>query len=1106
MIENILGNLVVKIVGDNTQLIGSLSGAKSATQQVGAQIENNFSNIASGLTSMGTALTGALTVPLTALAVASVKTFAGFQTSMHEMIGLVGIAKDQVATWSNDLIKLGPELGQTPKALADAMFYITSAGLRGKDAMDALVESAKASAGGLGDITNVANAATSAMNAYGAQNLSAAQATDVLVATVREGKLQAADLAAEIGVVIPTANAMGVKFNEVGAVIASLTRIGFNTAESVTSLNQVLTAFLKPTTSAEKALAQFGLSAESVRQEIKEKGLIATLQDLQTKLGNNDAVLAEIVPNVRALRGVLGLFGDNAENTIGIMQRMTDNTGATDAAFRSASETIEFKAKAAFSSFSGTLTVLGQTIGSNLLPVLESLTKVAQSITEWWQKLDDGTKNFIVTMGLFVAAIGPATLAVGLLGKALLFFSGNPVILAIAGITAGVILLTGAIVAASNAAEANKMQKAFHDVTSSLNESVASGNDVVTAIQNVAKQTGFAVGTVADLAEKAGLVSVEMQKQVNALIEANAQTDKQKTNTSEIVDQNKTIRDLLGVAVNSGIDMNKVIQNGVAAWGVSIDRVLSIAATLDNMTAAQKEQLATLQKQNTLDSTYQQGMIGWEQQKIQLKQQYEAEQKKQLELTAQQAKADQDAADKALARIQGVEKARDAATSKYNQDQADSQALAKAGLLTQDQLLQEELQHTNDLINSLRSIGYASQKDGEIGYAILVQAFEQQKQLTQEIKNRQQAERDATGTQKDNLKELEGASWNYYNTISTYDADFRSAEQNRAKQAIQTQNAFLNDLAANWKSYVQQALTGLTQLFSGLSAMYQADAQQQINAITAKENALKTQYSAQTKEEKALADYNAQQKAKTQQDLQAKITAEEQALSTITDETAKAAAEQQLIADQTALHQQQLQDAAAESRTAANTAEAQATADLEKQKAEIQYKADLASWNANLAQAIAGAALAIIQGYAQLGPIGGSIAAVVTAIATGIQISAMESNKPVAPSLATGGIATKPTLAVIGDVKNANEAVLPLTTSVLSKIGDGIVASLAARSRPASITPATAGSPSFASSDSKQGNVSINAGVLVADSAGLQKLAQVLRPHLAKENARIGAI
>jgi hypothetical protein len=76
---------------------------------------------------------------------ASVKMALTFEDSMTKIITLVGVSEEQVREWSILLKKLGPELGQTPTALANALFQVTSAGFRGAKAIDVLTYAAKGS-------------------------------------------------------------------------------------------------------------------------------------------------------------------------------------------------------------------------------------------------------------------------------------------------------------------------------------------------------------------------------------------------------------------------------------------------------------------------------------------------------------------------------------------------------------------------------------------------------------------------------------------------------------------------------------------------------------------------------------------------------------------------------------------------------------------------------------------------------------------------------------------------------------------------------------------------------------------------------------------------
>lgn len=407
MSDQSLGRAVLELTTDPRAFTKGLKNAHAQAKQ----FSNKLSGIQQSAQRMGRSMTRSMTLPIIALGAASTKMAADYEASMSKIVGLVGVARDQVDAWSEDILEISATFGKAPKEMADAMFFITSAGLRSKNAFDALTMAAKASAGGLGDMTAVADALTSAMNAYGAETLNAAAATDVLVATVREGKLEAADLASAIGTVIPLAAEMGVEFNEVGASIASLTRIGFSVEQSVTSLQAIMSGLLKPTEQANEAFAQFGTTAAQLRIDIRDRGLLVTLNDLKERIGDNDTAMAEMFPNVRALRGILGLMGTNAESTMQILANMRDVTGSTDKAFEEASNTLKFKFNVAMSNLKTSLTYIGLEIGPIILPVLEEITGWLKDMAQKFKDLAPETKQFMLKLVMLAAIIGPAALA-----------------------------------------------------------------------------------------------------------------------------------------------------------------------------------------------------------------------------------------------------------------------------------------------------------------------------------------------------------------------------------------------------------------------------------------------------------------------------------------------------------------------------------------------------------------------------------------------------------------------------------------------------------------------------------------------------------------------
>ena len=256
-----------------------LTGDSKQFQQSLTQAENKLKAFGSKLQGAGRSLT-----MMTALAAAggvAIKMAASFDKSMTKIKTLVGVAADEVDSMRAGVMKMAKDTGSSADEAAEALFFITSAGIKGDEAMKVLNASLKASAIGLGDVATVADSATSAMNAYGSSTLSAEMATDVLTNAVRLGKLSSEELAGSIGQVIPIASNLGVQFHEVGATLAAMSRTGTNAATASMQLKNILISILKPSKEGAETLEAMGLSSQKLRQQIQDEGLLSVLTTLK---------------------------------------------------------------------------------------------------------------------------------------------------------------------------------------------------------------------------------------------------------------------------------------------------------------------------------------------------------------------------------------------------------------------------------------------------------------------------------------------------------------------------------------------------------------------------------------------------------------------------------------------------------------------------------------------------------------------------------------------------------------------------------------------------------------------------------------------------------
>ena len=429
-------DLRVKITGDSSKLNAALASASSKLKGFGSKMQ-----------SVGKSMSTSLTLPIVAAGAAATKMAFDFDKSMTSIQALVGVSAEEVAKMGDAAKKMAVDTGKGANEAAEAMFFITSAGLRGAKAMDVLEMSLKAAAVGLGETKTIADLSTSALNAYGEENLSASGATDILTAAVREGKLEASQLAGAMGGVIPIASNMGIGFDQVGAAMAAMSKTGTSASEGATQLNAILASLKKPTDGAVKALETMGMTTESVQSSLKEDGLLSTLEMLQQGLKQTGQDTTAIFPNIRALKGVLDLTGAGLEDNRKVFDALSKSMGATDKAFEATSKSASFKMTKGLNSMKSSLLEVGQVILVAIAPAVEKLGNFFTSLSEKFKALSPTTKKIIVAFVGIVAALGPVIAIIGTLmtmapaiGAAFTVMTG-PIGLVIAALTAVAVVI-----------------------------------------------------------------------------------------------------------------------------------------------------------------------------------------------------------------------------------------------------------------------------------------------------------------------------------------------------------------------------------------------------------------------------------------------------------------------------------------------------------------------------------------------------------------------------------------------------------------------------------------------------------------------------------------
>ena len=344
---------------------------------------------------IGSNLSTNITAPLALVGTASVKMALEFETSMTKIQTLVGATGQQMAQYEAGVKRISSTTAVASKDLADGLFFITSAGLEGQQALDALEVSAKAGAMGMGEMDSIANALTSVMTAYSGENMSAARAGDLLHETLKQGKFDAGQFMDKLGSVIPVAAAAGISMEELGAASATMSKLSGDAAGTLTSMKSLMMSLLKPSEQQKEILEGLGMSTDDLGAMMDES-LLGTMQFLFDSLGDNNEALLTMFGSSKAVTGALSTMGLQADTYKEVLDGMQNSQGNINKGMEILENTAGFKLKKAFTQLQNA----GIEIGNMLMPVVLKIVGGFQKLLRAFTNADSGTKKLITAGGL----------------------------------------------------------------------------------------------------------------------------------------------------------------------------------------------------------------------------------------------------------------------------------------------------------------------------------------------------------------------------------------------------------------------------------------------------------------------------------------------------------------------------------------------------------------------------------------------------------------------------------------------------------------------------------------------------------------------------------
>ncbi|QIY72050.1 phage tail tape measure protein [Streptomyces sp. RLB1-33] len=396
----LLPPVIVRLMGDMTQLRGTLRTARSEMNGTAGSFRQAGATAFAGVAKMGRSVTlvGA------GVAVASVKMASDFQTQMTRLQTAAGLGDDKIKalgltsdTLNAKVLKIGSSVGVTGTKMAEALYHPISAGLDLKSALNVVTEAAKESKISGASLEDTTYSLSSVMKAFNEPASATKQTMASLNAIVGQGDMRFQDFNESVKNWAPTASQMGISINSMGAGLAYLTDRGNSAEVASTRLTMGISMMTTPSKQATKLLEGMGLASSKVSASSKamktamEKtgitqnrlaadlkkpdGLYVALKDLKDGLKKAgvsgteaDSVLSKIFGGGRSDKAVMSLM----QNLDGVKEKFGDIEKASkpknfDAAWAKTQKSFAQQ----MTKMKVSVENLGIAIGLKLIPVIQ---------------------------------------------------------------------------------------------------------------------------------------------------------------------------------------------------------------------------------------------------------------------------------------------------------------------------------------------------------------------------------------------------------------------------------------------------------------------------------------------------------------------------------------------------------------------------------------------------------------------------------------------------------------------------------------------------------------------------------------------------------------
>jgi TP901 family phage tail tape measure protein len=416
-----------KLTGDIQAVNAEFDKMAGASQKTGEKIQNNFEGAGErGTKAMkGLSLEGVAAFALIAEGIKrSIESFSQFESSMQRNRAIMTGSTADFNKLEEAALKVGSSSDFSAKQAADALYIFSKSGMDAATSIKMLDTSQTLAKVSGSELTDVASMLKTTLKQF---NLGVDQA-ERLSNVFAAAKLPLEDISATMRIIGPVASGMGIKIEEVTAIIKKLSAAGMEGGMAGSALRLVLGDIGDKSSALSKKLVEYGINLDKVNPQTH------TFAQIIGELGNAGLTTTDIMTIFGGKAGgaMVTLLGQGQK---ALEDYTASITGTSEAARQAAivDDTLEDRTKTMQNAFQAA----GISIVKEISPALKGLTEIITKALNIFMGLPGPVKMFIGICAIGIPTVIGLNAALAVLGG-LLTASAGPIAAVVIGLGAAV--------------------------------------------------------------------------------------------------------------------------------------------------------------------------------------------------------------------------------------------------------------------------------------------------------------------------------------------------------------------------------------------------------------------------------------------------------------------------------------------------------------------------------------------------------------------------------------------------------------------------------------------------------------------------------------------